>query len=243
MNATETVRRTGERLVPDVVSPDDSHEYEQYLHHVERYTFAAGHCTPGRVLDIACGVGYGSRILRDARPDLTLTGVDLSETAIDYARERYASAGVEFLAADAMTFEPDRQVGTIVSLETIEHLPRPLEFIERLSAFLVPGGRFIASVPTTPSTDANPHHLHNFTERSFRRIFERLGYDEIECFRQVQKYNPFTVTSDMHRRVDDNRTNLLTYYKQNPAVLAARITSTLVDGFRNKTMTAVWEKR
>ena len=40
---------------------------------------------------------------------------------------------------------------TVVSLETIEHVPDPAGFVSRLVALLRPGGVFIGSVPTTPS--------------------------------------------------------------------------------------------
>ena len=52
-----------ERLVPERLSPEDLAGQETLRLHVERYAFAAEHALPGRLLDLACGVGYGTRIL------------------------------------------------------------------------------------------------------------------------------------------------------------------------------------
>ena len=76
-------RDTLERLVPDQVHAEDQAGAESLGLHLRRYEFAAEHARPGRLLDLACGVGYGTRLLADQRTDLqALTGVDLSPGAI-----------------------------------------------------------------------------------------------------------------------------------------------------------------
>ena len=57
--------------------------------HVARYEFAARVLpTPSRVIDFACGVGYGTRILGDAGHQAL--GFDVDKEAIAYARKHYA---------------------------------------------------------------------------------------------------------------------------------------------------------
>jgi len=159
-----------ERLVPDELRSGDVTGEEALRISLERYGFAAQHARPGRLLDLACGVGYGTRFLTDHAAQLTAAlGVDLSEHAVAYATERYANDRTGFLACDAMQFEDAASFDTIVSIETIEHLPDPEGFVERLVGLLRPGGHLVGSVPITPSVDANPHHLHDFTDRSFRQ--------------------------------------------------------------------------
>ena len=57
---------TLERLVPDHIEAGEGEETLQL--HLARYEFAAAHLRPGRVLDIACGVGYVTRLLADRSP-------------------------------------------------------------------------------------------------------------------------------------------------------------------------------
>src|SRR5271169_120805 len=94
-------RRTGggqmipERLVPGTV------EWEVLeAEHRQRYEYFADRCKGLRVLDVACGVGYGSQWLAQ-RGAASVTGVDISAEAIECARKQFAHPNVEFLTGDA----------------------------------------------------------------------------------------------------------------------------------------------
>ena len=94
-----------ERLVPEQLSRDDTTGQEALRIGLERYAFASRHCRPGRLLDIACGVGYGTSLLTERVPQIdSALGIDLSEGAIAYARDHYADPRTRFLASDAMAF-------------------------------------------------------------------------------------------------------------------------------------------
>src|SRR5512139_2750057 len=92
-----------ERLVPDALEPGDATGRATFELHRERYAFAARCLAPGRVLDIACGVGYGAPLLA-TRATGGVLGVDRSEAAIEHARSRYAGPGIEFRVGDAYAF-------------------------------------------------------------------------------------------------------------------------------------------
>lgn len=231
---------TLERLVSDYINLNDNTGFTTFQLHLERYRFAAHYAQPGRLLDIACGVGYGSRLIADACPRVTeVVGVDISAEAVAYAQARYGSLQITFLNQDAMRFYAPDSFDTIVSLETIEHLPNPEGFIDQVLKSLKPNGLFIASVPVTPSMDANPHHLHDFTPASFRRMLARHGLIKKAHFKQVQPFNPFTVLQRKETRLSDLRQNLVGYYIGHPGKLLRRLTSTAVDGFNNKYLTVV----
>jgi SAM-dependent methyltransferase len=235
---------TLERLVPDFVESGDATGRATYDLHIERYEFAARHARPGRLLDCACGVGYGTRLLADHTAGIVhALGVDISDSAIAYAHDRYRGERVEFHATDALSFRDAGGFDTIVSLETIEHVPDPDALIAHLVSLLKPGGVLVASVPTTPSTDANPHHLTDFTETSFRRRFRRHGLTEIDCLRQVQPYNPFRMVLRTEKRLNDLRRNLPVYYLRHPKKLGMRLWSSAADGFVNKYLTVAYSLR
>ena len=131
---------------------------------------------------------------------------------------------------------------TIVSIETIEHLPDPAGFVERVVGLLRPGGALVGSVPTTPSVDANPHHLHDFTPRSFRALFTPHGLVEVDAFEQDQPFSAVAVATRSEARMADLRPNLPLYYATHPGALVRRVWSTLRHGFKNKYLTVVWER-
>jgi 2-polyprenyl-3-methyl-5-hydroxy-6-metoxy-1,4-benzoquinol methylase len=230
-----------ERLVPDRLEAPDATGLATLALHLERYEFAARHLRPGRALDLACGVGYGTKLLAE-RSGGPVLGADVSPEAVAYARSRYAGPGVEFRVADAMTFADADGFDSIVSLETVEHLTDPQRFLARLVGLLRPGGHLIASVPTTPTTDVNPHHRHDFSERSFRAVLAPYGLAEVDCLRQVQRVSLGAVLARRELRMGDLRPNLAAWYLRHPRALLRRIASTLRHGVATHYLTVAWRK-
>ena len=232
-----------ERLVPTALDAEDSTGQATLELHLARYNFAAEQLRPGRVLDIACGVGYGSQLLSQSREEVSVLGVDSSELAIGHARENYAGPNVEFRRADAMSFDDPEGFDSIVSLETLEHVPAPGPLLEPLVSLLRPQGVLIASVPTTPSVDLNPHHLHDFSEASFRSLVEdhTRGLREISAFRQRQQVSLIAVLRRQERRMSDLRKGLIGYYSRHPDALLRRIGATVRFGLCNRYATLVWQ--
>ena len=59
--------------------------------HAIRYQWACNYIKPGdRVLDAACGLGYGGHIIRHLTQAATVVGIDSSEYAINYAIKLYS---------------------------------------------------------------------------------------------------------------------------------------------------------
>lgn len=136
--------------------------------HVVRYQLAATLVRPGdTVLDAACGLGYGSHVLASLSPAARITGIDLSDWAVDFARRNYASDRVDFRCGslpEALDEVPDASVDFVVSLETLEHVTDPQALLAAFDRVLKPGGRIFVSVPNDwadeTGEDPNPHHLH-----------------------------------------------------------------------------------
>ena len=227
-----------ERIYPDDPQSAELEGAEVIRFHLERYQFAKEHLRPGLIADIACGSGYGSQLL--ASTGSTIIAVDSDRDAVEYANLHYPHPSITFLCADAMDFFWGTQFQSVVSLETIEHLRDPAGFVKHMSRELAPGGRFIASAPVTPSMDANPYHLNDFTDKSFRKLFLDCGLKEITSKLQVQPYKPFQLMKKQGlRRV---RKNLLAYYLRHPSKAFLRMRSVIVDGFKNKYLLVVFEK-
>lgn len=140
--------------------------------HTMRYHWASTYLRPHDiVLDAACGLGYGSSILAHNSECAKVIGLDNSDYAIQYAKSAYAadSGRVEFAVRDLATLSDfkDASVHAIVSFETLEHLQNPALFLKECQRVLIPGGRFICSVPNhwvdENGKDPNPYHLQIYT--------------------------------------------------------------------------------
>lgn len=137
--------------------------------HVIRYQWACQFIRPNdRVLDAACGLGYGGHVVRSLTRASSVTGIDGSEYAVDYANLCYASGQdrgryVCGYLPQALTAYPDGSFDAVISFETLEHVEDPQALLKEFYRVLTPGGRVIVSVPNDWSDesgeDPNPYHL------------------------------------------------------------------------------------
>lgn len=172
---------TWERLIPKQI-PSDPASQKLFEIHLRRYETAASYVQGKRVLDIACGTGYGSQMLRLAGA-IAVVGVDICPETIQYARNHYQENNVEFVCADALTFEWPQQFDVIVSFETIEHLPHPAKFLNRLRSLIIPGGDLLLSAPLGETRHIDPYHLHAFSQEDIFTLLENANFsvDRYRC--------------------------------------------------------------
>ena len=110
-SASTALTFTGERFTPEVRGPI-------WYEHWHRYAFVASIVRGLRVLDAACGEGYGSFLL--ARAAAQVTGIDISADAVTHARERYASSNLAFVQGSVTQLPlPDHSVDVVVSFGQI----------------------------------------------------------------------------------------------------------------------------
>ena len=178
MGESENVTLFTERMVPE-----EAHA-RIFWEHIERYRFARNFVTGKRVLDIACGEGYGAAALARAGA-ASVVGVDISDEVCEHARRKY---GLDARAGDAQAIPlPDRSIDVIVSFETIEHVPHPAGFIQECDRVLVPDGTLIVSSPNRPvyrlEGGTNPYHQIEFDEQEFMDLLS-LQFGEIRLFSQ-----------------------------------------------------------
>ena len=137
---------------------------------------AAGELVKGlRVLDIACGSGYGTRILRDAGAS-EVVGCDLDESPLTHARLHHARDGMTFVQGNAESFTWSHRFDVVCSFETIEHLAQPMRLLDRIEDLLTPDGTLCLSVPLGETRHLDPFHQTIFTETEIRDALTKRGF-------------------------------------------------------------------
>ncbi|WP_109685910.1 class I SAM-dependent methyltransferase [Tumebacillus permanentifrigoris] len=159
------------------------------LEHLARYYFATPYVR-GRVLDIACGSGYGCHMIaKDRKRELTeLVGVDNDAEALAYANREYNHQKVTYRQADALDPKLPEELGVfdaILSFETLEHVADDQLFMDNLYRLLKPGGTLVVSTPFgrgrgMPTSE--PFHVHQLTPEEFHELCGR--FDRVEMFYQ-----------------------------------------------------------
>lgn len=174
---------TGERVIPGEVDTDLWNE------HLARYLFAARLARHKRILDIACGTGYGTHEL--AGMAISAVGVDRAAGAIRYASSHYRRFNLSFLQASAGELPfADSSFELITAFEVIEHLSDWQQLLTEARRLLKPGGQFVVSTPNklyyTQSREQagpNPFHEHEFTFEEFRESLAQV-YPAVTLFVQ-----------------------------------------------------------
>ncbi len=168
---------SGERFVPAMGG-------EIELEHLHRYVFACQYAKGKKVLDVACGEGYGSFLLGQVAA--SVTGVDIESAVVAQAKTRYPHDNLTFVVGDCCSIPcPDASFDLVVSFETLEHISTHEKFFSEISRVLKPDGMLIISTPERTKYNAtkqekNPFHL------------KELSYDEFQALaKQYFSYSHF----------------------------------------------------
>jgi 2-polyprenyl-3-methyl-5-hydroxy-6-metoxy-1,4-benzoquinol methylase len=159
---------TGERTLPDV--PAENYWYRR---HLAVYEWIAARVAGGRVIDMACGEGYGSDVL--ARRARSVIGVDANPEAHEHARLRYRAPNLSFERETVERFAAP--CDAIVFLQTIEHVPEPGALLARFAELVGRGGRVFVSTPNVltlappgAARSDNPWHLREYRPEEFAAL-------------------------------------------------------------------------
>lgn len=156
--------------------------------HLARYEFASQYCEGKRVLDGACGTGYGSDLL--GKTAVEVQGIDCSQEAVDYASKVYGRPTVAFQKSfvEATQFESG-SFDVVVSLETVEHTLCPDSHIMEVARLLNPDhGLAVLSIPN--SWGLTDHHFIDFNMEKLDHLVRKY-FQEVKYFYQ----NPDTHAS------------------------------------------------
>ncbi|HST55678.1 MAG TPA: class I SAM-dependent methyltransferase [Solirubrobacteraceae bacterium] len=159
---------TGERTLPDV--PEENYWFRR---HLAVYEWIAARTAGQRVIDMACGEGYGSDVL--AHSAASVVGVDANPEAHEHARARYPRANLRFERDLVETFS--EEADAVVFLQTIEHVQDAGAVLEHFRALLPGAGAVYLSTPNVltlapkgAERSDNPWHVHEYRAEEFERL-------------------------------------------------------------------------
>lgn len=171
----------GERFIPGQGG------MELQIEHFNRYQFARQFVTGKRVLDAACGSGYGSAVL--ARDADFVAGIDISEESIAYAKENYSGARTEFQVGsiDNLPYD-DASFDVVVSFETLEHVSETVQkkFLCEIKRVLTEDGILVMSTPNHSvysKRGANEFHVKELKYAEFKDMLEET-FEFVKLFNQ-----------------------------------------------------------
>jgi ubiquinone/menaquinone biosynthesis C-methylase UbiE len=134
----------------------------------------------GRVLEVGCGAGRFLRAVSEARPELALTGVDVSRSALA-TLARLAPAIETRVAAPARLPARDAEFDAVLMLDVLEHVDDPAGMLAEIRRVLAPGGVLHAHVPC----DGDPRSLWRWLPgQSGARAWKRRFGGHIQRFRR-----------------------------------------------------------
>jgi 2-polyprenyl-3-methyl-5-hydroxy-6-metoxy-1,4-benzoquinol methylase len=137
---------------------------------------------PGSVLDVGCSTGVFLAEMRDA--GWQVTGIELSEQATAYARQRY---GLEVIQGSLQDADLPAETFDVITLwDVLEHTYNPLNTLQHAHHLLRDGGVVVATVPNYDSLDRwifrstwvgfdVPRHLTVFTSDTLCQLLEKAG--------------------------------------------------------------------
>jgi SAM-dependent methyltransferase len=172
---------TGERTLPDV--PAENYWYRR---HLAVYEWIGARVIGQRVIDMACGEGYGTEVL--SRGAQSALGVDANPEAHEHARLRYRRQNLAFERGLVETHGEPGTYDAVVFLQTIEHVQDPLAVLGHFGSLLAPGGTAYISTPNlltlappgAPKSD-NPWHLKEYRAAEFRELCS-AAFGAVELF-------------------------------------------------------------
>lgn len=177
------LQNTGERMIPEFHAGS-----LMYAEHLVRYKAAQNIVKGKTVLDVACGSGYGTKLL--AKTSKNVIGIDIDKDTIEFAKKNYGAKNIDYLVGDCtdMPLE-DASFDAVVTFETIEHIKDYNKFIKEIKRVLKPDGLVIISTPNSLEfTPGNHFHLHEFKYQELIDILKQDFNNIDSYFQSTSKY-------------------------------------------------------
>src|SRR5690606_7978611 len=158
---------TGERTLPDV--PEENYWYRR---HLVVYEWISDLVAGQKVVDLACGEGYGSAVL--ARTAAEVIGVDANPDAFAHAEAKYTTDNLTFRRELVESFDEPRDA--VVFLQTIEHIQDPDSLVAGFARIApvsyISTPNLLTLAPEGAEKSDNPWHIKEYRLEEYRAMLE-----------------------------------------------------------------------
>ncbi len=162
---------TGERL--ETFINDQS-----MLEHLHRYSLTFELIKNKKVLDIACGEGYGVNLMSNYANHVT--GIDIDKKVIRKANQKYTNKNIKFIEGSILNIpSPNNSFDIVICFETLEHVEEHELLISEIKRVLKHDGLLIISTPdkinySNNQASKNPFHKKELTGTEFKYLINKF---------------------------------------------------------------------
>lgn len=130
-------------------------------------------------LEVGCGTGV---VLRDmASAGFAVTGLDVNQTALNYAR--VACPAAHFVRRSLFTYKSPHRFGAVGAFDVLEHQAKDALFLKRCHELLEDGGMLFLTVPAGrwlwSSLDALSGHKRRYEKEELLKKLKQAGFESV----------------------------------------------------------------
>ena len=181
--------------------------YSTMLGLIERYV-----PEKGRLFEV--GVGAGLFLSAAARRGWTVSGIELSPTAVAFARDRLGlnvtECSAETMPLDVAPFD------VVVMFDVIEHFYDPMVVLRAIRSILRPGGLLVVATPNYHALSRHAlgpqwailspfEHMYSLSESTLRRALIESGFADVDYARRHDGWSVFETMNARHTHAPDSR--------------------------------------
>lgn len=145
-----------------------------------------------RILDVGAGEGHFIEFMTMSRDDLSIAGIESNPAAVEAARKKGLTVGLQTLRDIVRSGET---FNAVTLFQVLEHMSEPFKFLQEIVKLVQPGGLLIITVPSNEGLLKHNYNLLNMPPHHMTRW-------ESKTFRYLERLLPFKIIKMMHEPLD-----------------------------------------
>lgn len=128
-----------------------------------------------KVLDLGCGIGIFTSMVKETYPDCDVWGVDISQAAIDENQKLHKNINYRQGYIGSLDLVVEDSFDVVFAGEVLEHLDDPDFLFSDAHRALKPGGKLIITTPLEEAIQSEEHTWY-FSKADVEQLYEDNGF-------------------------------------------------------------------